>query len=92
MTEGDEDERNDDGEVDLGRLLALSDGVFAIAMTLLVLDIRVPDEVHGDDFLRAMADLRPAIAGYLISYLVIGVLWLTHHRLFRGCGCATRGS
>jgi uncharacterized membrane protein len=84
VTEGDERERNDDGGgVDLGRLLALSDGVFAIAMTLLVLDIRIPDEVHGDEFLRAMAELKPAIAGYLISYLVIGVLWLTHHRLFR---------
>lgn len=83
MTEGDEDESGDGGEVDLGRLLALSDGVFAIAMTLLVLDIRIPDEVRGDDFLRAMAGLEPAIAGYLISYLVIGVLWLNHHRLFR---------
>lgn len=83
MAEGDEDESSDGGEVDLGRLLALSDGVFAIAMTLLVLDIKIPDEVHGDEFLRALAELRPAIAGYLISYLVIAVLWLTHHRLFR---------
>jgi uncharacterized membrane protein len=81
--EGDEDERDDSGEVDLGRLLALSDGVFAIAMTLLVLDIRIPDDVHGEDFLHAMAGLEPAIAGYLISYLVIGVLWLRHHNLFR---------
>ncbi|MFI9388246.1 TMEM175 family protein [Kutzneria sp. NPDC052558] len=83
MTEGDEDEREVGGEVDLGRVLALSDGVFAIALTLLVLDIRIPDEVHGEEFLRAMAGLEPAIAGYLISYLVIGVLWLAHHRLFR---------
>lgn len=83
MTEGDEDERDAGGEVDLGRVLALSDGVFAIALTLLVLDIRIPDEVHGADFLRALSGLEPAIAGYLISYLVIGVLWLAHHRLFR---------
>lgn len=83
MSEGDEDEKDAGGEVDLGRLLALSDGVFAIALTLLVLDIRIPDEARGEDFLRAMAGLEPAIAGYLISYLVIGVLWLAHHRLFR---------
>lgn len=81
--EGDEDDADGGGEVDLGRVLALSDGVFAIAMTLLVLDIRIPDDVHGGDFLRALAGLEPAVAGYLISYLVIGVLWLAHHRLFR---------
>jgi uncharacterized membrane protein len=84
VAEGDEDETSTGGAVDLGRLLALSDGVFAIAMTLLVLDIRIPDEVHGEEFLRALAGLQPAIVGYLISYLVIGVLWLAHHRLFRG--------
>jgi uncharacterized membrane protein len=77
------DEREDRGDVDLGRVLALSDGVFAIAMTLLVLDIRVPDEAHGADFYKALADLVPAVSGYVISYFVIGVLWLTHHRLFR---------
>jgi uncharacterized membrane protein len=87
VTEGDEDETDAGSEVDLGRVLALSDGVFAIALTLLVLDIRIPDEVRGDDFLRAIGGPPPPppppLAGYLISYLVIGVLWLAHHRLFR---------
>jgi uncharacterized membrane protein len=81
--EGDENETAEGNDVDLGRVLALSDGVFAIAMTLLVLDIRVPDEAHGAEFQKALVELVPAVSGYLISYLVIGVLWLTHHRLFR---------
>lgn len=67
----------------MGRVLALSDGVFAIAMTLLVLDIKIPDDVQGARFTQALNELAPSLAGYVLSFLVIGALWLGHHRLFR---------
>ncbi|KAA2263486.1 DUF1211 domain-containing protein [Solihabitans fulvus] len=69
--------------MDVGRVFALSDGVFAIAATLLVLEIRLPDGLDHQQFLHALGDTVPALRGYLISFLVIGQLWLGHHRQFR---------
>ena len=63
------------------RVEAFSDGVFAIAITLLVLDINVP-EADLDHLARALADLWPTYLAYLISFLAIGGVWLEHHRLF----------
>jgi uncharacterized membrane protein len=67
------------------RLEAFSDGVFAIAITLLILEIKVPDA----DELRMAGGLWPALAlrwpnyaGYALSFLVIGVMWANHHALF----------
>jgi uncharacterized membrane protein len=65
-----------------GRTEAFSDGVFAIAITLLVLDIRVPPE-EFDDLWRAILDQWPAYLGYATSFLTIGGLWLIHHAVFR---------
>jgi uncharacterized membrane protein len=72
------------GEMDAGRVLALSDGVFAIAATLLVLDLRVPEGVEPADLPHRLHELLPAAGGYALSYLLIGLLWLGHHRMFRG--------
>jgi uncharacterized membrane protein len=72
--------------VDMGleRLLFFSDAVFAIAITLLILDIKVPDALEGRDALiGALVDLWPKFLSYLLSFLVIGVYWAIHHRLFR---------
>ncbi len=72
--------------VDMGleRLLFFSDAVFAIAITLLILDIKVPDAVRGHAALMgAIFDLWPKFLSYLLSFLVIGVYWAIHHRLFR---------
>lgn len=63
------------------RVEAFSDGVFAIAITLLVLDINVP-ESDFDHLLTALKDLWPTYLGYLISFLAIGGVWLQHHQLF----------
>lgn len=72
-------------EVEFARALAFSDGVFAIAITLLVLGIDVPD-LSGPGLehrlLDALADLLPSLASYCLSFAVIGLLWLRHHRLF----------
>lgn len=63
-------------------MLALSDGVFAIAATLLALDLRVPEDLDSARLHRALYELVPSMSGYAITFIVIGVLWLGHHELF----------
>src|SRR3989442_448272 len=65
------------------RLEAFSDGVFAIAATLLVLELRVPP--GEPDLVRALIGLWPAYAAYLISFLTIGIIWGNHHTLLEHC-------
>lgn len=67
---------------DLGRLLAFSDGVFAIAITLLVLGIPLPT-VPKDELGRALLDLRLNFLGFVLSFVLVGVYWSLHHQLFR---------
>ena len=63
-----------------GRLEAFSDGVFAVAVTLLVLDIRPPAEAEtSSDLWRGLGDLWPHYAAYAVSFLVIGIVWVNHH-------------
>src|SRR5215213_9294523 len=61
------------------RVEALSDGVFAIVITLLILDIRVPD-VDYSRLAEALVEVLPRIFAYVISFGVIGVYWLAHHQ------------
>jgi uncharacterized membrane protein len=63
-----------------GRLEAFSDGVFAIAITLLVLDITVPAG-STDDLLAAVANQWPSYLAYVISFATIGVAWLEHNAI-----------
>lgn len=66
----------------IGRLGALSDGVFAFAMTLLVLDLRVPavEAVHSENDLRlALYALGPSLLAYLLSFMTLGVFWIAQH-------------
>jgi uncharacterized membrane protein len=61
------------------RLAALSDGIFAVAMTLLVLDLRLPaiDAVHAEhDLWRAIVPLAPQIVMYMMSFLTLGIFWV----------------
>jgi uncharacterized membrane protein len=67
---------------DPGRIEAFSDGVFAIAITLLVLEISVPADAF-DDLWRGIVDEWASYLAYVTSFLTIGVLWLAHHALFR---------
>ena len=68
------------------RLEAFSDGVFAIAITLLVLEIVVPHiEEHGD-LGQALLDLWPSYLAYATSFLTIGIMWINHHTVFRQLG------
>jgi uncharacterized membrane protein len=65
-----------------GRIEAFSDGVFAIAITLLVLEIGVP-EAAFDNLWRGIADQWPAYLAYATSFITIGGIWLVHHGIFR---------
>jgi uncharacterized membrane protein len=69
------------GERDLSRVVAFSDGVMAVAITLLVLNLEVP-EVTGEDLEDALADLVPSLGAYLLAFALIGRFWVLHHNLF----------
>ena len=61
------------------RLAALSDGVFAVAMTLLVLDLRAPaaEAIHSEqDLWRALAVLAPRLLMYMMSFMTLGIFWV----------------
>jgi hypothetical protein len=70
------------GPVDANRVLAFSDAVFAIAITLLTLRLEVPSNLQGSALARELRDLLPAIGAYTLSFVILGRLWLTHHRIF----------
>ncbi|HXC39141.1 MAG TPA: TMEM175 family protein [Burkholderiales bacterium] len=61
------------------RLEAFSDGVFAIVITLLILEIKLP-EVGYDELPHALIEALPRIAAYVMSFAIIGLYWITHHR------------
>jgi uncharacterized membrane protein len=67
--------------VSTNRLEAFSDGVFAIAITLLVLDIHVPEPGSGDLGHELLAQW-PSYAAYVISFITIGIIWINHHAAF----------
>lgn len=67
------------------RIEALADGIFAVAMTLLVLDIKSPENVHfntADDLVDYLVALEHSFAMYAISFLVLAIFWIGHHVLF----------
>jgi uncharacterized membrane protein len=67
------------------RITAFSEGVFAIAITLLVLNLRVPDLPHDVPSAELLVALRadlPNVQAYVVSFLVVGLFWITHHRTF----------
>jgi uncharacterized membrane protein len=74
-------------EKETGRTEAFSDGVFAVAITLLVLNIKIPGldlspSNLKDNVLAQLGNEWPMLAAYITSFATIGVMWLNHHRLF----------
>jgi Endosomal/lysosomal potassium channel TMEM175 len=74
-------------ELPLSRLEALSDGVFAIAITLLVLELGVDANAH-EHLLRSILHEWPSLLAYLTSFLTIGVVWLRHSAITSALGSA----
>ena len=79
------DETRAKEQIGKGRVEALSDGVFAIVVTLLVLEIKVP-HVEAHDSVRALAGsllaLAPKFMSWVISFVTVCVIWVNHHRLY----------
>ena len=67
---------------DPARVLALSDGVFAIVITLLVLEIHVPDLGNGESLRTALREVRPSFVAFLISFVIVAISWAGHRDLF----------
>jgi uncharacterized membrane protein len=67
---------------DPSRVLALSDGVFAIVITLLVLEIHVPELTPGQTLREAMREVRPSFVAFLISFVIVAISWAGHRDLF----------
>ena len=77
----------DHGHRELDRLIFFSDAIFAIVMTLLILEIRAPDNVPSDVAATEVPNLVwalwPKFFSYVLSFLVIGTYWIAHHQTFR---------
>jgi len=72
-------------EFQLERMILFSDAVFAIAITLLVIEIKIPEEhesVSDKKLLYALGHLIPKFIGFFISFMLIGIYWTVHHRMF----------
>ncbi len=81
-----------EGERETARLEAFSDGVFAVAITLLVLDLKVPPAGEGTKRLgTALLDQWPAYLAYAGSFLSILIMWVNHHQMFRHIGRVDHG-
>ena len=68
--------------MDKARLEAFSDGVFAVAITLLALDLAVAGPGHGT-LAHQLGERWPSFAAYIVSFFVIGIMWVNHHALLK---------
>jgi uncharacterized membrane protein len=64
------------------RLETFADGVMAIAITLLILDVKVPEPAPGHSLGAALAHQWPSYAAFVVSFLTIGIIWVNHHHMF----------
>jgi uncharacterized membrane protein len=69
--------------VSKGRLEAFCDGVFAIAITLLILDLHVPEIAGGQSLRAGLLHEWPSLVAYVVSFVLIGIGWVNHHVLMR---------
>ena len=73
------------------RLEAFSDGVFAIVITLLVLELRVPEGHGSAELIRGLKNLLPKFISFIVSFLYITIYWINHHQLFHLIKKSNRG-
>jgi uncharacterized membrane protein len=74
----------DESELEFGRIVAFSDGVFAIAITLLVLALQIPE--GAADFPETLRDQAPDFFAFALSFAVLAQIWYFHHRFFGSLG------
>jgi uncharacterized membrane protein len=78
-------DESSDANLGLERLIFFSDAVMAIAITLLAVDLRVPEiarEVAAAELPRQLVEMAPKITSFVISFVIIGIYWIAHHRNF----------
>jgi uncharacterized membrane protein len=76
-----------EGQPGIGRVEAFSDGVIAIIITIMVLELKAPEEPG----LQHLWVLWPTFLAYLLSFIYVGIYWVNHHRLFSHARCVTNG-
>ena len=77
---------SDDNKLALDRIIFFSDAVFAIAITLLALELHVPDMPTSQvavEMPQRLAEMTPKFISFLLSFLIIGSYWVAHHRDFQ---------
>jgi uncharacterized membrane protein len=74
--------RREENEVEFSRIVAFSDGVFSIAITLLVLNLELPKDLATGEVGQAILDQKEHLLAYGISFAVIARFWINHHRFF----------
>ena len=82
MTREQTAKRRAENEIEFSRIVAFSDGVFAIAITLLVLNLGVPEHIRHDDLWPVLREQGQDLFAYGLSFAVIGRFWVVHHRFF----------
>ncbi|PZU87287.1 MAG: DUF1211 domain-containing protein [Chryseobacterium sp.] len=73
-------------EKETGRIEGFSDGVFAIAITLLILDLHVPEEnsiKNGNDLINFLKNQWPTFLAFILSFFSIFIMWVNHHKIFK---------
>ncbi len=81
-------EHSENSALSFERIVFFSDAVFAIVITLLVLEIKVPHlEEFSEEAMRgALIEMIPKFIGFIFSFFIIGLMWVEHHRIFRFIG------
>jgi uncharacterized membrane protein len=69
-------------KLDPDRVLTFTDGVFAIVITILVLDLKVPDLGSGQSLADSLEEMRPTFVSFVISFLIVGMYWAWHRSTF----------
>ena len=80
----------EDTDVDRTRLEAFSDGVFAVAITLLALNLTIEGPGHGIKLQHQLWEHRWSFAAYLLSFFIIGIIWVNHHVLIKSLALVDR--
>ena len=81
------------GETDASRVEAFSDGVLAIVITLLILDVKIPHDIRGgnDALWAALREQLPMLGAWVLSFSFVLVFWVAHHYLFKQLTKVDRG-
>ena len=88
------EKQNENQTPKTSRIEAFSDGVFAIVITLLVLELRVPKIANGENWyelITALLGLIPQFVGYVMSFFFVAVFWIVHHQFFHTLDFSRRG-